>query len=148
MKMFVTRLLFVALGAVTFPPTKLLVWLFVVMVLDLITGIAKAITKGEKRTSKGYRQTISKFIQYGGAISVSVILSNLKEFEDSKTSEVYTRVIEYFTSGLVMFIIMIEIKSVLENLEDISPDSDFTRYFIRPINKILEFEFLNKVPKT
>jgi phage-related holin len=133
----ITKLFIPLFMAVILPPATLLVWLFVAMVLDLITGVAKAIKKDIPRTSEGFRRTVAKFIQYGGAVAIGIILANIVDVGDEKTKLIYG----YFSNSMLMFIIYIEIKSILENLTEISPDSDFTKLFLRPIHKILSIDF-------
>ena len=67
------------LMAIVLPPPTLLLWLGITMVLDFITGVAKAIKNDEPRTSTGFRRTVMKFIQHpiviflGGALTFYVI---------------------------------------------------------------------------
>lgn len=124
--------------AIILPPADLLLWLGIAMVLDLLTGIAKAVKKDIPRTSTGLRQTVVKFIQYGGAISVGIILANVSEYQNDSSSQI---IYKYFSNSMLLFIIFIEIKSILENMIEVSPDSDFTRYFLGPIHNLLSFDF-------
>jgi uncharacterized membrane protein len=138
MKVLYIKLVFPILFVVILPPTSLLVWLGLAMVLDLITGIAKAIKKDIPRTSEGLRRTVAKFIQYGGAISIGVILANVSNFKKDSTIEM---VYQYFSNSMLTFIIFIELKSIVENMIEVSPESDFTKNFLNPIHKIISIDF-------
>jgi phage-related holin len=126
------------------PPVDLLMLLTAAMVLDLITGVASAKLRGVQITSTGFRGTIKKFIQYGSAIAIGILLANLA---DRDHSEIATTIYKYFDNTLISFLIFIEIKSILENSVEISPTSDFTKYFLTPINKLLSLD-LEKFTKT
>lgn len=134
------KLMVPLLMAIVLPPTNLLVWLGITMVLDLITGVFKAIKNDIPRTSTGFRRTVNKFIQYGGAICIGIILANLSEMQkDSASESIYL----YFSKSMLSFIIFIEIKSIIENLVQASPNSDFTKLFLNPIHKILSLDLKN-----
>jgi hypothetical protein len=130
--------------AIVLPPASLLIWLGLAMALDLITGVAKAVRNNVPRTSTGFRKTVVKFIQYGGAIAIGIILANVSEFRKDDSSE---WIYKYFSNTMLLFMIYIEIKSVFENLIEVSPDSDFTRFFLRPIHDILSVDFSRFVKK-
>jgi uncharacterized membrane protein len=130
--------------AIVLPPSSLLIWLGLAMILDLITGVSKAIRNNVPRTSTGFRQTVVKFIQYGGAIAIGIILANISEFNKDESSE---WIYKYFSNTMLLFMIYIEIKSVFENLIEISPDSDFTRFFLKPIHDLLSIDFSRFVKK-
>lgn len=130
--------------AIVLPPASLLIWLGLAMGLDLITGVAKAVRNNVPRTSTGFRKTVVKFIQYGGAIAIGIILANVSEFRKDDSSE---WIYKYFSNTMLLFMIYIEIKSVFENLIEVSPDSDFTRFFLKPIHDILSVDFSRFVKK-
>lgn len=125
--------------AIILPPPTLLVWLGVSMVLDLISGVAKAIKQGTPRTSTGYRRTVAKFIQYGGAIAIGIVLANISDYK--KDGESNQMIYTYFSNSMLLFIIYIEITSILENLIEVSPDSEFTKKFLKPVHKAFSFDF-------
>lgn len=128
------------LMAIVLPPPTLLLWLGITMVLDFITGVAKAIKNDEPRTSTGFRRTVMKFIQYGGAISIGIILANISDMQKDSASETLYR---YFSNSMLSFIIFIEIKSIIENMVEVSPKSDFTKLFLNPIHEILSLDLKN-----
>lgn len=133
------KYLFISAFAIILPPPNLLIWLGVSMALDLVTGVAKSIKKGVPRTSTGYRRTVSKFIQYGGAIAIGIVLANISDYKkDGDGSQlIYT----YFSNSMLLFIIYIEITSILENLVEVSPESEFTKKFLTPVHKLFSFDF-------
>jgi len=134
------KLLVPFLMAIVLPPPTLLLWLGVTMILDLITGVAKAIKNDVPRTSTGFRRTVMKFIQYGGAISIGIILANISDMQKDSASETLYK---YFSNSMLSFIIFIEIKSIIENMVEVSPKSDFTKLFLNPIHKILSLDLKN-----
>ncbi|QJB39720.1 phage holin family protein [Chitinophaga oryzae] len=110
------------------PSVNLLGWVFLAMVLDLVTGVIKAIVLKEARTSSGYRKTVVKFTQYAGAILVGIIMGNSLSHDD---------VVQYVNDGLLVLLIYIETTSIFENLYAIDNSSPFSRYFIAPMLKLL-----------
>jgi phage-related holin len=102
---------------------------FIAMMLDLATGIIKAVMHRTARTSAGYRKTARKFTQYIGSILVSVILMNTFRQEHP--------VVQYINDGLLILLIYIETTSIFENLYAIDSTSMFARYFIAPVLRLL-----------
>ena len=137
MKERITAELLAVSGGIAFfkltflPNMNLLTWVFIAMLIDLITGIRKAAVLGEARTSAGFRKSINKFIQYAGAIVGGVILAN--------TLPKNTAIVGYVQDFLLIFIIYIEVTSIFENLYAIDSKSQFAKYFIGPILKLLTF---------
>jgi len=124
------------------PNQNLMFWMGVAIVLDFLTGFTKAIYQRVARTSGGMRKTISKFIQYGGALAVGIILAHAAE---EKGAESLKGIINYFNDGLVVFIIYIEVTSIFENLVAIDNKSTIARYFYSPMLKLLTAQF-KKLP--
>jgi len=123
-----------------YPDVKLLIALFTVFILDFIFGVTKATINGDRRTSQGFRRTFSKFIQYGGSIIVAMVLLNI--VYDSNAT--FGKQISWLFGDLMLYImIYIEIVSIFENMEEISPESDFVKYFIRPVRRIITFQVKN-----
>lgn len=119
------------------PDLNLLAWVFIAMVFDFATGVLKAVMNKEARTSAGYRKTVTKFTQYGGAIAAGVILSNTLPPDNMITG--------YVNNALLIFIIYIEVTSICENIYAIDSSSMFSRYFISPLLKVLTFA-IKKMP--
>ena len=114
------------------PTANFMFILGIAVFVDLITGIAKAWTKGENTTSSGLRKTITKLIQYGGFIIVGVLLLNIT-IGDSNLAR-YRTVID----GCFLFMILIELISICENVVEVSPDSKIVRYVINPFMKLIK----------
>lgn len=136
--------LIAALKMTVFPDLNLLIWVFLAVGLDFVTGIAKAYVQGVKRTSERYRKTIVKAVQYGGAIIVGIILAtNINEDKNTQLS----LIVDYLNNGLLIFIIYIECTSVFENLYAMDKKSKLSKYFIKPVLSLLTFqlEYLNEV---
>jgi phage-related holin len=119
----------------------LLLVMSALIVVDLITGIIKAIFLKKIRTSEGYRKTVIKFSQYGGAIVAGFLMKYLAvKNVDLGDLDKY---VDYLTNGLQLFIVFIELTSVFENLYQIDKTSPFSKYFLQPMLRILTFQ-LNK----
>ena len=118
-----------AFSIVYHPSYNLLAWVLIAMVLDLITGIVKAVMLHKARRSSGFGKTARKFTQYAGSILVSVILMNTFKQEHP--------VVQYVNDGLLILLIYIETTSIFENLYAIDSSSMFARYFIAPVLRLL-----------
>ena len=123
------------------PSTGLLLAVGASIVLDFITGVARAIVQKQNRTSEGYRKTVIKFIQYGGAILVSMLLSYISEQNQNLIK--YEDYIKLTGNALLCFIIFIEATSVFENMYAMDSSTMFSRYFIKPILSLLTFQIKN-----
>lgn len=112
------------------PSVDLFVIMLMLTIIDFATGVLKAIIKKEARTSEGYRKTIVKVFQYGGAIAVSMTITYL-----AKTNPEFVQLGKYSSyigNGLLLFIIFIELTSILENLYEVDKKSVASRYIIYP----------------
>ena len=134
------------LASLILPPVDLLIFLTLSMVLDFLTGVVAAKMEGKEITSLGFRGTVKKFTQYGSAICVGILLANIAD--RGQAGQIASTVYLYFGNALISFIIFIEIKSILENLIKTSPNSDFTRYFLTPVNNLLSLDLSKFIPKT
>lgn len=123
-----------------FPSTSLLFWMAVAICLDFFTGVAKAASKGEARTSEGYRKTIVKAFQYLGALAAGVILANAGI---GTNNEHVQSLLLFVNDGLCVFIIFIEITSVFENLVELDKHSMMSKYFFTPALRLLTFQIKN-----
>jgi hypothetical protein len=123
------------------PNVDLLVVMGIAMVIDFLSGIAKSIVLNEPRTSTGYRKTIIKFIQYGGAILVSMGITYLGSY--NREYETIAKGMKYFNNGLLILIIFIEITSILENIYSLNKTSKIAKHVIRPALKIFTIEIKN-----
>jgi hypothetical protein len=123
-----------------YPKIQLLIGLLIVFALDFICGVTKATLTGKRRTSKGFRKTFSKFIQYGVSIVVALVILNIGN--DGK-SDLSKQISWLFGDFMIFLMIYIEIVSILENIEVINPESDFVKYFIRPVRRLLTFQIKN-----
>lgn len=136
MKITLAQLILPFFGVIILPSGVLIAWMCLALVVDLITGITRAIVDNEVRTSEGYRNTLGKVIQYGGALIIGVILTSMaKHHADGINPEI----LDYFNNFLVSFIVFIEITSTMENLYAISPESKFSKYFVKPMLAVLTF---------
>ena len=103
-------------------------WLVLMMALDLITGIIKAVIKNETISSYGFRRTAMKGMQYSIFLIVMHILENY-EIDNEKVG-----MFDWMTRGAYSFLIGIEGKSVLENIAVFDKRFDVS-YFIEGMIK-------------
>lgn len=120
MKSFTTLLL--SIVAVFTPIHQVLGTVLSMIVIDLVTGILAAKKRGEKINSRSLRQSVSKFFVYEIAIMSAFLCE------------------QYLTSNSIPVMKMIstligivELKSVLENLDGISGES-FFRSIVSKLN--------------
>lgn len=126
------------------PKGSLVVVMGVVMIGDFITGVIKATMRNQARTSEGYRKTLTKFIQYGGAISISILLKYLTTINQADSEmKAIAPFLGYLNDGLLFFIVFIEITSILENLYAIDKHSPMALYIIKPLLRIMTFAIKN-----
>ena len=127
------------------PPSYLLIIIFSLIALDFITGVLKSVVNNIPRTSKKYRETYAKYIQYMGAILMSFLLSFLiQESPQLKEIQFFTEI----ANNVILFgIITIEALSILENLVAVDNKSPFSRYIINPLYRLLTFELKNLFKK-
>lgn len=103
-------------------------WLVLTMIVDLVTGVTKVWhTQGWKAiTSKGLRDSVAKVIQYGAFLVITHILTHYQISGQVNTNFVWINKLAY------EFLILIEIKSVYENIIAINPSLDlFTKLFFK-----------------
>jgi len=136
MKITLAQLILPLIGIIILPSGILISWMCVALIADLITGVFRAIIDKKVRTSQGYRETLAKIIQYGGALIIGIILTSLAK---SHADGLDPKILNYFNNFLVSFIIFIEITSIMENLYAISPESKFSKYFVKPMLAVLTF---------
>lgn len=124
------------------PKPDLLIMMGIFMLVDFVTGLGRAIIEKKTRSSTGFRQTLVKFIQYGTAILIGMAISYLGNEVSAynKSWEGITRYMNWFNNGLLVFINLIEITSILENSYAMNKTNKFSRHFIKPALKILTIE--------
>lgn len=103
-----------------FQDINYLKFLIVICGIDLITGIWKVIvTKGVKHvTSRGLRDTVTKVISYGSFLVLIHIITHFEVNGVPSTSFVWLNKVA------LEFLILIEVKSVYENIITINPKLD------------------------
>lgn len=111
------------------------------IVIDFITGVAKAKMQGLAITSSGYRKTIIKLMQYGGAIAITMLL----KYVSLRNPDFFEAIkyVNWLTTGLLIFIIFIEVTSILENLNELDKKSPFSRFILQPLHRLLTFQIKN-----
>lgn len=127
------------------PNSYLLLAIFFLVGLDFLTGVLKAVMLDIPRTSKGYRDTLQKFIQYAGAILLAVSLSFMvKNVPELKSLSFFSK---YINNVILMFIMWVEILSNLENLTAIDSKTPISKWVFIPLKNFLTFQ-LNIKTKT
>jgi phage-related holin len=84
----------------------LIAGLFILLALDLITGIRKAALNKQAITSGGLRKSISKFLEYSIAILASQVFTFVFKLDIT---------LSYYVA---LFIATIELKSIFENISE------------------------------
>ncbi|WP_300604026.1 phage holin family protein [Niabella sp.] len=116
------------------PNIALLTGLLVVVLLDFIFGVAKATLTGIRRSSQGFRKTITKFLQYGGCIIVAMVILNIVYCSNQVFDHHFTG---FFGDIMLYIMIYTEVVSVFENMEAMAPGSIFVKVFVRPVRRII-----------
>jgi hypothetical protein len=109
-------------------------FLVIACIIDLITGVWKVIVnEGIKSvTSRGLRDTVSKLISYG---SFLIIIHILTHFEiNGQVSSSFL----WMNKVALEFLILVEIKSVYENIIRINPKLDFVDSVLQKIINTLK----------
>ena len=119
------------------PNVPLLTGLLVVVALDFIFGVTRATFNGTRRTSKGFRATIAKFLLYGGSIIVATVMLNIISASEPVLGN---RFCKWFGDLMLYLMIYIEVVSIFENMEAIAPGSLFIKVFVRPLRRIITFQ--------
>jgi hypothetical protein len=83
------------------------------ILIDLHFGVKKARARNEVRTSKGYRQTIGKAQSYFGLMALMTLVDVI--------ASVVTD-LPFFTALIGIGIILVELKSVFENIRGVNKD--------------------------
>lgn len=94
--------------------------LLILMALDIVTGVAKAYKLGKIVTSTGLRDTLIKVFQYGVSLIVIHILVSF-QIDGEEVS-----ILDYADEAGYTFLIVIEAKSIFENLHVVDGRVDFT----------------------
>lgn len=125
------------------PTGTLMIAMGAAVALDFLTGVIKASLSNQARTSQGYRRTVIKFMQYGGAVCVSMLMKYLMSLKGADAMQTLAPYADFLNDGLLFFIIFIEITSIVENLYAIDNKSVFAVYFIKPMLRIMTFAVKN-----
>lgn len=128
---FIVTPLFTFTEKYLFADWEFLKWLSIFMMLDLLTGIAKAIKKKQAVTSYGIRRTVVKALQYGVFL---IVMHGLDSFEVKGEK---TELFGWIITGAYSFLMAVEGKSILENIVALDESFDVS-IFIDKIKKVFE----------
>ena len=115
----------------------ILPYLFVVILVDLITGLGKAVKNKEAVLSKGLRRTLDKVIQYGAFLIVTHVLAK------PEISYPFSKHIAWLPKSAAIYLILVEMKSILENIYGANKQIP-TKGVLAIILTILKVNRLNK----
>lgn len=121
------------------PSAMMLFWLGLALVLNLISGVAKAWTKGEFTTALGFQKTVVKIMVYSCTVIAMVMLVNMVQSISGNTQFNFSIAID----SVMGFLVWIELYSVFENVSVIYPKSALTRFLILPLLKVLRSRLKN-----
>lgn len=108
---------FIISAAAVFLPIQSVIFTVLVLILsDLVTGVLAAMKRKEKITSAGFRRTVVKIFVYETAILIGFLVEKYILKDAMPVTKLISSVV-----GLV------ELKSLLENLETIQGQSIFTK---------------------
>lgn len=109
-------------------------FLMVACIVDLITGIWKVVMAGGLRaiTSKGLRDTVTKIISYGSFLIIIHVLTHYEINGQPNTTFIW------LNKAALEFLILVEIKSVYENISKINPKLDFIEAVVQKIANYLK----------
>jgi len=125
---FVITPLFAFTEKYLFADWEFLKWLTVFIMLDLITGVAKAIKSKQAVTSYGIRRTVVKALQYGVFL---IVVHGLDSFEVKGEK---TEIFGWIVTGAYSFLMGVEGKSILENIVELDDRFD-VKHFIEKIGE-------------
>jgi phage-related holin len=140
MKSLIATVAMLFLKTLLLPSVNLLLWMSIAIVVDFATGVAKAIVHKKPRTSTGYRGSLTKIIQYIGAITAIIILNSVIAITATVNTIDHTVIAKYLNDGIVIFIIYIEVTSIFENLYACDQTSKFSKFVITPLLKLLTLQ--------
>lgn len=112
-----------------FHDIEYLKWLMILVALDLLTGMTKVWAKDgfNAITSKGMRMTIVKFVQYGSFLVVTNVLTSFT-VNGKEASP-----ISFVGDWAFILLILIEAKSIYENIVEMNPKLDFVNTIVKRI---------------
>lgn len=120
------------------PNIPLILWVCILMVADLVTGLIKSKVLKRPITSEKMRHSIIKFLQYFGCIGLVLVLKNQKH-----DSAALVEAMNWAYNGLTILILYIEALSVLENLYEMDIQNPFAKNVIRPLYFLLSLAVKN-----
>lgn len=115
-----------------FSDIEYLKWLFLAVLIDLITGLTGAYVNKIEITSKGLRDTVGKTVQYCSFIIVTHLLSSF-----TVGGEGFLDLKEISTLSY-KFLILVEVKSVYENILKINPKLDFINSILSKLKTLIK----------
>lgn len=101
-----------------YPNPFVLIGLFILIFIDLLTGVNKAKRNGEATTSRGLRKSYDKGSTYFSLLLSVIVLCNIISFADIKQEYAVLTILS--VNLLILGCVYIEVKSILENLIEIN----------------------------
>lgn len=122
------------------PNFSLLAWLGIAIMVDFLSAMGRSVILNEPRTSKKLQGTIKKFIMYFGALSISIIFLHIKDLTGYGAE---LPIAPYLNNGLVIFMVYVEMVSILENLIAIDSKDTLSVFILKPLHRLLTFQLKN-----
>jgi len=126
---FVVTPIFTFTEKYLFADWEFLKYLTVFMMLDLATGIAKALKNKQAVTSYGLRRTVVKALQYGVFL---IVVHGLDTFEVKGES---VDIFGWIVTGAYSFLMAVEGKSILENVVEFDDRFDIASFIEKIIKR-------------
>lgn len=123
-----------------YPELQLCWWLYGMMVLDFITDYVKGRTIKLKFSLSKMKETMLKTVQYTAFLMLLWCMINILKQDVSRVIVVM--------NGAYSLLIIIESKSIGENIRDMSPDSNFSRVVLGPFLSLLDTFIKKKTDDT
>ncbi|WP_165045125.1 phage holin family protein [Dysgonomonas sp. ZJ709] len=97
-----------------------IMWLIVAIaiIIDLFSGVRKAKERGEMRTSVGFRQTVTKVVQYYAFLAFAFLFDCMLMLILSAFGVEEVRVLPFSSIAACCFLVFIEWKSFMEKAND------------------------------
>jgi len=144
-------LMLIGINFIMSPRATTISVLFCLVFIDFITGVIKAKINGTARTSEGFRRTLKKIPGYiivpvvlwlGGVYAKTHVVST-----ESIDMIKMAKILQDASGWIMLFIMYIEVTSILENLSEIDKHGSLNKYFVKPLLIILKIGIDNNPMK-
>ena len=120
-----------------YPELNMCWWLYGLMVLNFVTDYIKGRTAKLKFSLDKLKESFFKTIQYTSFLMLLWCLISIANQEIARMIIIM--------NGAYMILIVMESKSVAENIRDVSPDSNFSKVVLGPFLSLLDLFIKKKI---